>query len=247
MSGLVLRGVAAGYGGVPVISAIDLALPPGTAAAVLGVNGAGKTTLLRAISGLIPSSGTIHFGQTQLTGRPPEGIARLGIAHVPEGRGTFTGFSVEENLCVGAAAAPRDEVAERMEGVFALFPALGDRRRQTAGTMSGGEQQMLAIGRGLMMRPRLLMLDEPSFGLAPRIVATLVEALAVVRARDGLSLLLVEQNLLALRGLVGEVHVLSGGLLVLSAPPEDPAVGEALRAAYLGSQPAELQPAARPA
>jgi len=122
-----------------------------------------------------------------------------------------------------------------MERVFALFPTLADRRRQVAGTLSGGEQQMLAIGRGLMMKPRLLMLDEPSFGLAPRIVASLVEALAAVRERDGLSILLVEKNLLALRGLVGEVHVLAGGRLVLSAPPQDPAVGEALRAAYLGS------------
>lgn len=234
MSGLVLRGVEAGYGGVPVISGIDLAVPRGIAAAVLGVNGAGKTTLLRAVSGLIAASGTISFAGQPLSGRSPEGIARLGIAHVPEGRGNFTGFSVEENLRAGAAAAPRHEVAERIAGVFALFPALADRRRQIAGTMSGGEQQMLAIGRGLMMRPRLLMLDEPSFGLAPRIVAGLVEALAAVRARDGLSLLLVEQNLVALRGLVDEVHVLAGGRLVLTAPPEDPSVDEALRAAYLG-------------
>ncbi|MCW5715558.1 MAG: ABC transporter ATP-binding protein [Bauldia sp.] len=234
MSGLLLRGVEAGYGGLPVISALDLAVPAGTAAAVLGVNGAGKTTLLRAISGLIAARGTISFDGTDLIGRAPEAIARQGIAHVPEGRGNFTGFSVEENLLIGAAAAPRDEIAERMATVFSLFPTLADRRRQIAGTMSGGEQQMLAIGRGLMMRPRLLMLDEPSFGLAPRIVAALVEALALVRARDGLSLLLVEQNLLALRGLVGEVHVLAGGRVVLSAPPEDPAVGEVLRAAYLG-------------
>ncbi|MCC6734516.1 MAG: ATP-binding cassette domain-containing protein [Bauldia sp.] len=235
MSGLVLRGVGAGYGGTPVLSAIDLAVPAGTAAAILGVNGAGKTTLLRAISGLVPPSGTITFDGAILSGRSPEAIARRGIAHVPEGRGTFSGFSVEENLRIGGASLARGEVDGAMDRVFALFPALAGRRRQIAGTMSGGEQQMLAIGRGLMLRPRLLMLDEPSFGLAPKIVASLVETLATVRAREGLSLLLVEQNLVALEGLVGEVHVLSRGRLILSAPPQDPAVREALRAAYLGA------------
>ncbi|MGV8840543.1 MAG: ABC transporter ATP-binding protein [Bauldia sp.] len=235
MSGLVLRGVGAAYAGVPALSAIDLAVPAGAAAAILGVNGAGKTTLLRAISGLVAPSGTIMFGAATLTGAAPETIARLGIAHVPEGRGTFGGFSVEENLRIGGASLPRHEIEGAMERAFALFPVLAARRRQMAGTMSGGEQQMLAIGRGLMMRPKLLMLDEPSFGLAPRIVASLVETLAAVREKEGLSLLLVEQNLLALQGLVGEVHVLSRGRLILSAPPQDPAVGEALRAAYLGA------------
>src|SRR5690348_10017637 len=189
------RGLAAFYGENQVLYGLDFALDEGNIVTLLGANGAGKTTTLRALCGMVRLSGEVRFDGKSLLGHATEDIVRLGIAHVPEGRGTFVRMTVEENLQLGAMVRrDRAAIATDIEQVYAHFPRLKERRAQTAGTLSGGEQQMLAIGRALMLRPRLMLLDEPSFGLAPLIVQELFAILRAVNRESGVSLLLVEQN-----------------------------------------------------
>jgi branched-chain amino acid transport system ATP-binding protein len=244
MSGLLeLRGVSAAYGSVPVLWSINLCMPEGGVVALLGANGAGKTTLLRAICNMqVRAQGEIWLDGTRIDQRSTEDIARLGVAHVPEGRGTFEELTVEENLRLGAYAGrpsqrpePRAESFGRdLARVQAYFPILGQRRRQRAGTLSGGEQQMLAIARALMLRPRLLLLDEPSFGLAPLMVQKIFGILGTINREQGIGILLVEQNAELALGLASRALVLEAGRVVMSGAASDIAGDDAVRRAYLG-------------
>jgi branched-chain amino acid transport system ATP-binding protein len=231
-AGLSVRGLTAGYGGIRVLHGMDLDVPAGRLTAVVGPNGAGKSTLLRALSGLLPRSGEISFDGAALPQAPAAIVAR-GLGHVPEGRELFPRMTVGENLELGGWRAPRGERAARAERVIALFPRLGERRGQLAGSLSGGEQQMLAVGRALMGNPRLLMLDEPSLGLAPRLVEQL---LSVVRRLpdEGVTVLLVEQNVAQALTLAESAYVIERGRVVLSGPARALLDSEAVRAAYLG-------------
>jgi branched-chain amino acid transport system ATP-binding protein len=229
---LSVRGLTAGYGGLRVLDDIDLEATAGRLTAVVGPNGAGKTTLLRALSGLIPRGGVV-----ELDGRPlpteAAAIVACGLGHVPEGRQLFPQMTVHENLELGAWRVPRRERTTRLDQVVALFPRLGERRHQLAGSMSGGEQQMLAIGRALMRHPRVLMLDEPSLGLAPRLVDTL---LAIVRRLrdDGVTVLLVEQNVGKALAIAEDAYVIERGRVVLRGPARDLLDSDRVREAYLG-------------
>ncbi|HLT70427.1 MAG TPA: ABC transporter ATP-binding protein, partial [Acidimicrobiales bacterium] len=195
MSLLELRDVAGGYGPVRVLHDIDLTVEEGHVAVVLGANGAGKTTTLRAISGLLDVvTGDIRFAGTSLVGRSPEAIARMGVAHVPQGRGTFADLTVEDNLRIGAINRRDRDVERDLRHWLEVFPRLGERRDQEAGSMSGGEQQMLALARAMMARPKLLLLDEPSLGLAPLVTRELFDRLAELNREEGLTILVVEQN-----------------------------------------------------
>jgi branched-chain amino acid transport system ATP-binding protein len=229
------RGLTAGYGGIRVLHGIDLDIPAGRLTAVVGPNGAGKTTLLRALSGLVPRGGDVRFDDAPLPDAPAAIVAR-GVGHVPEGRELFAQMTVSEHLELGAWRVPRGERAARIERVIALFPRLGERRRQLAGSMSGGEQQMLAIGRALMTAPRLLMLDEPSLGLAPRLVDAL---LAIVRRLrdDGVTVLLVEQNVAKALALAEEAYVIERGRVVLHGSAATLLHSDQVRAVYLGHRP----------
>jgi branched-chain amino acid transport system ATP-binding protein len=229
---LAVRGLTAGYGGIRVLDGIDLDVPAGRLTAVVGPNGAGKTTLLKALSGLLPRGGEARLDGAPLPASPSAIVAR-GLGHVPEGRELFPQMTVHENLELGAWQAPRAERAGRLERVVALFPRLGERLRQLAGSMSGGEQQMLAIGRALMSRPRLLMLDEPSLGLAPRLVDAL---LAVVRRLpdEGVTVLLVEQNVAKALALAEHAYVIERGRVALHGPARALLDSADVRAAYLG-------------
>ena len=232
---LELAALDAFHGPAQVLHGVDLRLARGGITALLGANGAGKTTLLRAISRLVRSRGRIHIDGRDVTGLAAEDVVRLGVAHVPEGRGTFGALSVDENLRLGAhLRADRAAVAADLDRVYARFPRLGERRRQQAGTLSGGEQQMLAIGRALMLRPRLLLLDEPSCGLAPKVVAGIFTILHDIHAVDGVTLLLVEQNTRVALELAHDACVLAAGRVVLAGPCADLAADAALRRAYLG-------------
>jgi branched-chain amino acid transport system ATP-binding protein len=205
--------------------------------ALLGANGAGKTTTLRAICNMgVKTRGEIHFAGRRIDGRPTEAIARAGIGHVPEGRGTFQSLSVEENLRLGAylARASERRISDDLQKMFAYFPVLRDRLHQQAGTLSGGEQQMLAIARALMGQPRLLLLDEPSFGLAPIIVQDIFRILRVINREQHTSILLVEQNARLALELVDRVYLLETGRVVTSGPPAQIAADESVRRAYLG-------------
>ena len=230
---LSVRGLGAGYGGIRVLEGIDLDVPAGSLTAMVGPNGAGKTTLLKALSGLIPRVGEVRLDGAPLPATPAAIVAR-GLGHVPEGRQLFARMTVRETLQLGAWRLPRRERAARLEEVMALFPTLAERHRQLAGSMSGGEQQMLAVGRALMGRPRLLMLDEPSLGLAPRMVD---ELLAVVRRlhAKGVTVLLVEQNVAKALAVADEAYVLERGRVVLHGPGKALLDSEAMRAAYLGA------------
>jgi len=214
---------------------IDFSLEQGHITAILGANGAGKTTTLRALCQVVKTSGSIVLDGTQLVGKSTESVVRMGVAHVPDGRGTFTGLSVEENLRLGAyARGNKAEMHEDMERMFARFPILKQRRHQQAGTLSGGEQQMLAISRALMLRPKLLLLDEPSFGLAPLIVAEIFRIMRTINKEDRVSMLLVEQNASLALDLADHAYLLETGRVALSGPSEVIKNDESVRRAYLG-------------
>ena len=232
---LVLDDVRAGYGDVAVLRGVSLAVLPGEVVALVGPNGVGKTTTLRAISGLIrPTGGAIRFAGARIDALPPHDIVARGLLQVPEGRKIFPSLTVQENLDLGAyLRAAKARRAETRERVFGLFPILADRRRQTAGTLSGGEQQMLAIGRSLMGGPRLLMLDEPSLGLAPLVVDRIFEVIGTIH-RQGIPVLLVEQNVQRSLAIADRAYVLEQGAVALSGPGRELLQREEVRAAYLG-------------
>jgi branched-chain amino acid transport system ATP-binding protein len=230
---LELEDVQARYGPVQALSGVSLSVGEGEVVAVLGGNGAGKTTTLRAISGLVTTSGQVRFAGKGITRAAPERVARAGVAHVPEGRGIFRELSVHENLRLGAYLHRRG-FAEDYERVCGHFPWLDRRRTQQAGTLSGGEQQMLAIARALMSRPRLLLLDEPSLGLAPIVVREIFRILGDLNEKEGLAVLVVEQNAkLALRS-SSRAYVLEVGHVALEGPSAELAENESVRNAYLG-------------
>ena len=232
---LAIENLFAGYRDITVLRDITLSIEAGQVVALLGANGAGKTTLLRAVSGLVESAGGIRLDGRPLSGLPPESIAQRGVAHVPEGRGTFAHLTVDENLQLGAWLR-RDRVgitADR-ERMFQRFPRLKERLRQQAGTLSGGEQQMLAIARALMSRPKLLLLDEPSFGLAPRLVSELFEALATLRNEEQMAMLVVEQNAHVALELADSAYLLEAGRLVAGGSAQALRDDPRVQRAYLG-------------
>ena len=230
-----VRGLQASYGPTLVLHGLDFAVEEGGITTILGANGAGKTTTLRAVCGMVKTRGEIDFAGTRVDGRATESIVRLGVAHVPDGRGTFNALSVEDNLRLGAyTRRDKAEVAADLARMYQRFPRLRERRAQQAGTLSGGEQQMLAISRALMLRPRLLLLDEPSFGLAPLIVAEIFDILREINTEDRVSMLLVEQNASLALDLASHAYLLETGRVALSGPSADIASDEAVRKAYLG-------------
>jgi branched-chain amino acid transport system ATP-binding protein len=232
---LKLQGVSASYGSVPAISDITIEIGEGEAVGLLGANGAGKSTTLRVISGLVkPRSGSVIFAGTNLASLPPHRIPELGIAHVPEGRQVFPEMTVQENLEIGAyVPKAKAERAQTLELVYSIFSRLADRRRQLAGTMSGGEQQMLAVGRGLMLKPRLLMLDEPSLGLAPVMTDVTFEKIGEIH-KMGTAILLVEQNVSRALSLVQRAYVLESGKVIMHGSSAELAGNKQVQAAYLG-------------
>jgi branched-chain amino acid transport system ATP-binding protein len=232
---LELKGVSAAYGSVPAIANVSININAGEAVGLLGANGAGKSTTLRLISGLVGlTSGSISFDGIDVASLPPYKIPELGIAHVPEGRQVFPEMTVQENLEIGAFV-PRAKAdrATTMELVYEIFPRLAERKKQLAGTMSGGEQQMLAVGRGLMLKPRLLMLDEPSLGLAPVMTDVTFEKIAEIH-RMGTAILLVEQNVSRALSLVQRAYVLESGRVIMHGKSEELATNKQVQAAYLG-------------
>jgi len=232
---LEVKDLHAAYGPTQVLHGISFDLQAGRITTILGANGAGKTTTLRAICQMVRTSGSALFEGHQLVGRATEEVVRLGVAHVPDGRGTFTALSVEENLRLGAyVRRDKERVGEDIEKMYSRFPRLGERRRQQAGTLSGGEQQMLAISRALMLRPKLLLLDEPSFGLAPMIVSEIFRILRTINADDGVSLLLVEQNAQLALELADRAYLLETGRVALSGSSKQLMADESVRRTYLG-------------
>ena len=230
---LELRDVEARYGPVQALHGVSLAVEEGSIVAVLGANGAGKTTTLRAISNTVSRSGDVLFAGRPLGRRGPESVARLGIAHVPEGRGTFAELNVWENLRLGAYTR-RGSLKGDVDRVLAYFPWLADRRNQQAGTLSGGEQQMLALARAFVQRPRLLLLDEPSLGLAPVLVTEIFRIIRELNEREGLTVLVVEQNAHLALQVAHEATVLEVGRVALSGPSADLREHESVRRSYLG-------------
>jgi branched-chain amino acid transport system ATP-binding protein len=236
---LEVTGLHAGYGHVPVLHDIDLALDEGTITAVLGANGAGKTTLLRALSGLIrPTAGAIRYGGDDLTRVPVEGLVSRGVAHVPEGRGVIAELTVEENLRLGGlwrrGASSAQETAAAMAEVYELFEPLAKRRRFAGHQLSGGERQMLALGRALVARPTLLLLDEPSLGLAPVVTARIMALLRDLRDDTGLTVLLVEQNVRSALAIADQGVVVALGRVVAQGPASQLMTDDTLRHSYLG-------------
>jgi branched-chain amino acid transport system ATP-binding protein len=232
---LSLSAVSASYGSVPAVAGVSIEVGEGEAVGLLGANGAGKSTTLRAISGLVRlTSGTISFSGTDTASLPPYTVTELGIAHVPEGRQVFPEMTVQENLEIGAYV-PKAKAQRRqtLELVFNIFPVLAERRKQLAGTMSGGEQQMLAVGRGLMLKPRLLMLDEPSLGLAPVVTDITFQKIAEIHAM-GTAILLVEQNVSRALSLVQRAYVLESGKVIMHGTSTELANNKQVQAAYLG-------------
>jgi branched-chain amino acid transport system ATP-binding protein len=223
----------AGYGPVEVLHGIDLSVGEGEVVVVLGANGAGKTTLMRAVSGTIDRRGSVRLAGQDITRASPDRIVRAGVAQVPQGRGTFVDLSVEDNLRIGGYTR-RDDVAADLDRWYAQFPRLADRRTQKAGSLSGGEQQMLAIARALMSRPQLLLCDEPSLGLAPLIVQELFGILARLNQEEGLAVLLVEQNANLAMEIANRAYLLGTGTIVTSGDAETIRNDEAIRQAYLG-------------
>jgi branched-chain amino acid transport system ATP-binding protein len=237
MAGMLLEtaGLCAFYGATQVLFGLDLKVAEGGVTALLGANGAGKTTTLRAISGMVRITGDIRFCGRSLAGRAVEDIARLGIAHVPQGRGTFVRQTVEENLAIGAMSRrDRAGISADVDRAYGYFPRLKERRRQQAGTLSGGEQQMLAVARALMLRPRLMLLDEPSFGLAPLVVRELFAILRTLNEAEKVSMLVVEQNASLALDLADRVSLIETGRLVTAGTADDLRKDENVRRAYLG-------------
>jgi branched-chain amino acid transport system ATP-binding protein len=232
---LEVEGLDAFYGEQQALFGVGFGLDDGRVSTLLGANGAGKTTVLRALTGMVRTGGRVRFDGKAIAGWATEDIVRLGIAHVPDGRGTFLRVTVEENLQLGAMARrDRPGIAADIEQVYGHFPRLKERRGQQAGTLSGGEQQMLAVGRALMLRPRLMLLDEPSFGLAPLVVEELFAILARVNRELGVAMLIVEQNAALALELAEHAYVLETGRIVMDAPAAVIGADESIRRAYLG-------------
>jgi len=235
MALLEATGLHAAYGPTRVLHGIDFSMDEGTITTLLGANGAGKTTTLRALCGMVRTEGAIRFGGQRIDGRATEDIVRLGIAHVPDGRGTFVNLTTEENLRLGAyTRKDRHAIAQDLERVYGYFPRLKERREQQAGTLSGGEQQMLAVSRALMLRPKLMLLDEPSFGLAPLIVKELFGILRAVNEQERVSMLVVEQNAAMALDLADHAYLIETGRVVLSGAADVIRKDDAVRRSYLG-------------
>jgi branched-chain amino acid transport system ATP-binding protein len=228
------RSLEAWYGETKVLHGIDFAVAQGGVTALLGANGAGKTTTLRAISGMLRTRGEIRFLDQRIEGRATEDVARRGIAHVPDGRGTFLELSVEENLRLGAYTRPALALRAEYDRIFGYFPPLRARLRQQAGTLSGGEQQMLAIARALLLGPKLLLLDEPSFGLAPLIVREIFDIMRRINSEQGVGILLVEQNASLALAIADHACLLETGRIVISGSAGDIQKDESIRRSYLG-------------
>ena len=232
---LEVTNLTASYGSTQALFGINFSIEQGKITTILGANGAGKTTTLRALCQTVRTTGSIKIGGEEVVGRATESVVRMGVAHVPDGRGTFTGLSVEENLKLGSfTRKDKAEVARDMERMYTRFPRLKERRMQQAGTLSGGEQQMLAISRALMLRPKLLLLDEPSFGLAPLIVAEIFRIMREINKQDQVTMLLVEQNASLALDLADEAYLLETGRVAISGPCETIKNDESVRRAYLG-------------
>jgi branched-chain amino acid transport system ATP-binding protein len=232
---LEVRQLRAGYGPTEVLHGLDFTIAEGSITALLGANGAGKTTTLRALCGMVRTGGEVLFDGQRIEGKSTEDIVRLGVAHVPDGRGTFTDLTTEENLRLGAyARRDRGGIAEDYERMYKLFPILAERRTQQAGTLSGGQQQMLAVARALMLRPRLLLMDEPSFGLAPLVVKEIFEVMREINRTHHVTILLVEQNAAMALRLADQAHLLETGRIVRSGASSDLMNDDAVRRAYLG-------------
>jgi branched-chain amino acid transport system ATP-binding protein len=229
------KGVHAQYGWTKVLHGVDFAVEEGGITTILGANGAGKTTTLRAVCGMVRTAGEIRFEGKSISGRATEELVRLGIAHAPEGRGTFVNLTVEENLRLGAyVRGGGGSVAQDLERVYQYFPVLAQRKKQTGGTLSGGEQQMLAVARALMLRPRLLLLDEPSLGLAPLVVREIFRIVRTINREDRVSVLLVEQNAAVALGLADHAYLMETGRVVVSGAAAELRQNDAIRRAYLG-------------
>jgi branched-chain amino acid transport system ATP-binding protein len=228
------RGLQASYGETRVLHGIDFAVEEGGVSALLGANGAGKTTTLRALSGMIRTAGEIRYRGAAIEKRATEDIVRLGVGHVPDGRGTFLELSVEENLKLGAYTRRARDAAPDRERVFAYFPRLRERLHQQAGTLSGGEQQMLAIARALLISPKLLLMDEPSFGLAPLIVREIFDIMRRINAEQGVGILLVEQNASMALAIADRAYLLETGRIVMSGTAAEFRKDESIRRSYLG-------------
>jgi branched-chain amino acid transport system ATP-binding protein len=223
------------YGSTKVLHGLGFAVETGGITAILGANGAGKTTTLRAVCGMVKTAGTLRFEGRRIDGKPTEEIVRLGIAHTPEGRGTFMHLTVQENLRLGAyVRKDRGAIAGDFERIYQYFPVLGQRQGQQAGTLSGGEQQMLAVARALMSRPRLLLLDEPSLGLAPILTREIFRIVRAINKDEGVSVLLVEQNAAMALELADHAYLLETGRVVMSGPSADLQRDDSIRRSYLG-------------
>ena len=232
---LEVKNLRAAYGQTKVLHGLDFAIEKGSITALLGANGAGKTTTLRALCAMVKTGGEIRLEGARIDGRATEDIVRLGVAHVPDGRGTFLHLSTEENLRLGAyTRRDRGKVDADLERVLGYFPVLRERRAQQAGTLSGGEQQMLAVSRALMLAPKLMLLDEPSFGLAPLLVRELFSILRDIREREGVSMMLVEQNAALALELADQAYLIETGRIVVSGSPEVLKQNDSIRKSYLG-------------
>jgi branched-chain amino acid transport system ATP-binding protein len=229
------RELHAFYGPTHVLHGVSFAIEPGGITALLGANGAGKTTTLRALCGMVATRGEVTFDGAPIRGRATEDIVRRGVAHVPEGRGTFAALTVEENLRLGAyTRRQRGSLDAEIERVYRYFPRLKERRGQQAGTLSGGEQQMLAVSRALMMRPRLMLLDEPSFGLAPMLVQSIFEILRSINREERVAMLLVEQNAAQALDIADHAYVLETGRVMMSGTSQAIRSDDSIRRSYLG-------------
>lgn len=235
MALLEVENLEAFYGQIKALHGISFSLEEGSVTTILGANGAGKTTTLRSICGMVRTAGGIRLDGEDIAAKATEDIVRAGVAHVPEGRGTFTRLTTEENLRLGAySRRDKNEIEDDLERVYGYFPRLKERRDQQAGTLSGGEQQMLAVGRALMLRPRLILLDEPSFGLAPLLVEELFDILRNINQHENVSMLLVEQNATLALELADHAYLLETGNVVISGTSDAVAADENVRKSYLG-------------